>query len=115
MSRKNTAVKHTVLTTKNGAVKHARYISVLQAQAQNAKNADLYSVEQKQQARELAQAVQAQYFTKRVYTNLRDTFIAIKIANAQICTNLLTIAKRYNAQVVTTKNDGVVLRLFANN
>jgi len=113
MQKKPQAVAHVVLTTKNNAVKHARYISVLQVQAQNAKNAHLYTNEQHAQAQALAQAVQAQYFTKRVYTNLRAKFIAVKVAKAQVCTNLLIIAKRYNAQIVKTDNNSVLLRLFA--
>jgi uncharacterized protein YaaR (DUF327 family) len=107
----NTQNTHTVTTTQNNNVKHASFVSVMQAQAQNKANAVLYTQQQLQQAQALAQAVQAQYFNKKVYKNLRKHFIAIKVANASICTNLLIIAKQHNAQVVATKCNSVVLRI----
>jgi hypothetical protein len=100
-----------VQLTKNTHVKHARYISVMQAQAQNAQNAHLYTQAQQAQAQALAQALQAQYVSKNTYTNLRKNFIAVKIANASINNNALIIAKQFNAKVVLTKN-AVVMRLF---
>jgi hypothetical protein len=101
-----------VQVTKNTSVKHAGFISVMQAQAQNNANAHLYTSAQKAQAQALAQALQVQYVSKNTYTNLRKNFIAVKIANASINTNALIIAKQFNAKVVITKNS-VVMRLFA--
>jgi hypothetical protein len=103
--------KHTVTTTKNNNVKHAAFVSIMQAQAQNKANAKLYTQQQLEQAQALAQKVQAQYFSKKVYKNLRKTFIAIKIANASICTNLLIIAKQHNAEVLTTECNSIILRI----
>jgi hypothetical protein len=100
-----------VQTTNNTHVKHARYVSVMQAQAQNKANAHLYSTAQQAQAQALAQALQAQYVSKNTYINLRKKFIAVKIASASINSNALIIAKQFNAKVVLTKN-AVVMRLF---
>jgi len=96
---------------KNTSVKHARFISVMQAQAQNAQNASLYTSAQKAQAQALAQALQAQYVSKNVYTNLRKNFIVVKVASASINSNALNIAKQFSAKVVLTKN-AVLMRLF---
>ena len=104
--------KVTVQTTKNTNVKHARFISVMQAQAQNKANAHLYTSAQQTQAQALAQALQAQYYNKNTYTNLRKNFIAVKVASASINSNALNIAKQFNAKVVLTKNS-IVMRLFA--
>lgn len=101
-----------VQLTNNTNVKHARYISVMQAQAQNKANAHLYTQAQHAQAQALAQALQAQYVSKNTYTNLRKKFIAIKVASASINNNALIIAKQFNAKVVITKTS-VVMRLFA--
>ena len=110
LNKKQTSV--TVQITKNTNVKHASFISVMQAQAQNKANAHLYTSAQQALAQALAQQAQAQYYSSNVYTNLRKNFIAIKISKAQICTNMLLIAKQFNAKVVLTKNS-VILRLFA--
>ena len=108
----NTQNTVNVQLTQNTNVKHARYVSVMQAQAQNKANAHLYSTAQQAQAQALAQALQAQYVSKNVYTNLRKQFIAVKIASASINSNALIIAKQFNAKVVITKNS-IVMRLFA--
>lgn len=108
----NTQNTQQVQTTQNTNVKHARYISVMQAQAQNKANAHLYTSAQQAQAQALAQALQAQYYNKNVYTNLRKKFIAVKIANASINCNALIIAKQFNAKVVVTQAS-IVMRLFA--
>lgn len=100
-----------VQVTKNTHVKHARFISVMQAQAQNIANAHLYSTAQLAQAQALAQALQTQYVSKSTYTNLRKNFIAIKVANANINTNAILIAKQFNAKIVITEAS-VVMRLF---
>lgn len=111
-NKKQTVNNVTVQIFNNTFVKHARFISVQQAQAQNAQNASLYSTAQKAQAQALAQALQAQYVSKNVYTNLRKNFIAVKVASANVNCNALNIAKQFNAKVVLTKNS-VVMRLFA--
>jgi hypothetical protein len=109
-NKKQTTVN--VQVTKNANVKHASFISVMQAQAQNAQNASLYTSAQKAQAQALAQALQAQYVSKNTYTNLRKNFIAVKVAKASINSNALIIAKQFNAKVVLTKSS-IVMRLFA--
>jgi hypothetical protein len=113
MSSKKEAEKHVVLTLQTGAVKHPAYRSIQEAREQNAKNALRYTPEQHALAQTVAQQVQEQFFTKRVYVNARDKFIAVKVENAMPSYKLLLIAKKYGAQVVNTKNNSVILRLFA--
>ena len=93
-----------VVTTQHTHVKHSKLYTVLQTQAQNARNAALYSTAQHTTAQQLAQAVQALYFSKRVYTNLREHCIAIKISNATMCNSLQLIAAKFNATITQTQN-----------
>lgn len=102
-----------VQLTKNEEVKHSKFISVMQAKQQSEQNAALYSTAQLAQADELTRAVQAVYFSKKVYKNLRKKFIVVKVADAYISNNLLLIAKKHNAKVVSTEANSVILRLFA--
>ena len=93
-----------VVTTQHTHVKHNALYTVMQVRAQNAKNAALYTATQHTTAQQLAQAVQALYFSKRVYTNLREHCIAIKISNATMCNSLQLIAAKFNATITQTQN-----------
>ena len=105
-------MKTEVTLTRNTAVRHSKFLSVRQAQEQNARNAHLYTDQQLDLASELTRQVQSQYFNKRVYKNLRKTFIAVKIDNASTCYNLFIIAKKFGAEVVQTEGQAVILRVF---
>ena len=112
MRKLTKAQQQLVKTQANTNVKHSAFITLLQVRAQNAANAARYTAAQHATVAALARAVQATYFKQRVYTNLRAKFVSIKVNNAQVCSNLMLLAKQYNASVVQTQN-AIVLRLFA--
>ena len=101
-----------IKATNNTFVKHAKYITVMQAKAQNEKNAHLFTEEQHKEAAAVALKAKEYYFTKKVHINNRETFIAVKIANTTLVSlPLYAIAKQHNAKIVITK-DATILRLF---
>ena len=111
LNNKQQANTANIKVTNNTHVKHARFITAMQAAAQNKANAHLYTAQQHAQAQALAQALQAQYFTKNVYTNARKTHLSVTVSNTtSLCTNLLVIAKKFNAQIVVSKV-AITLRL----
>ena len=103
----------TVVQTQHKHVKHSKHVSVLQAKQQNAANASKYTAAQHATAHAVALAVQQVYFSKRVYINLRAKYISVTVSNTtQVCSNLLTVAKQYNAKVIVTQT-AIVLHLFS--
>lgn len=108
----NTTQTAQVKVTNNTHVKHARFITAIQAAAQNKANAHLYTQAQHATAQALAQALQAQYFTKKVYINARKKHLSVTVSNAtNLCTNLLVIAKKFNASIAVS-NVAITLRLL---
>lgn len=104
---------HVITTVHNNTVKHSAYYSVLQAQQQHAMYKHLYTAQQLQQASTLAQLLQQHYANKQIYITARKTFVAVKLsATTAVTSNLLNIAKQYNAKIVVTSNN-IVLRLFS--
>jgi hypothetical protein len=104
---------HVITTVKNNSVKHSAYVSVMQAQQQHAMYKHLYTAQQHNTASMLAQVLQQHYASKHIYITARKTFIAVKLsATTAVTSNLLNIAKQYNAKIVVTHNN-IVLRLFS--
>ena len=86
--------------------------TILHAKQQNAQYSALYTAQQHAQVSALALAAQAQYFTKRIYTNFRKKFATVTIYNTtSVCLALVQIARKHNAKIVVTQNS-IVLRLF---
>ena len=98
--------------TKHTQNTRSKLRTILHAKQQNAQYANLYTAQQHAQLSALALAAQAQYFTKRIFTNFRKKFATVTIYNTtSVCLALTQIAKKHNAQIVVTQNS-IVLRLF---
>jgi hypothetical protein len=102
----------TVTTTNNTHVKHNAYVSAMQAQAQNKRNAHLYTSAQHAHAIALMQALQKQYVSKTIYKNARNTMLTVSVSNTtQICSNLLNIAKQFKVVNVKLTKTAIILQV----
>ena len=95
---------HLIKTTHNTQVKHSKLYSVLHAKQQNAQYHNNYTAQQHARVAALARALQAQYPGKRIYVNARATTLSASVSNTtQVCSNLLLIAKQFDARVKLTQ------------
>ena len=79
--------------------------TIMHAKQQNAMYAKSYTAQQHAQVNALALAAQAQYFTKRIYTNFRKKFCTVTIYNTtSVCLALTQIATKHNAKIVVTQD-----------
>ncbi len=89
--------------TNNAAVKHSKFYSVAQRNALNAKNIVKYSVQQQQVAQQLAQYLQALYFSKHVHVSYNAKSIAVSVNSTANSAALAYYANKYKALVKQTQ------------
>jgi len=101
-----------VTTTQHNSAVTTAYYCVLQAQAQNKANANLYTTAQKAFAYSIYNMCTKAFLRSTCYVNLRNTFISVKVANvtkqcllsSQVNTLLQQVAQNNNIKVKQTKN-----------
>lgn len=106
------ALFNNVVTTQHNTAATTAYYCVMQAQAQNKANANLYSAKQKAFAYSIYNMCTQAFIRSTCYVNLRNTFISVKVANvtkqcylsAQVNALLAQIATNSNIKVKQTKN-----------
>ena len=106
------ALFNNVTTTNNNTAATTKFYCVQQAQAQNKANANLYSAQQQQYARNLYNMCVNSFIRSTCYINLRNKFISVKVANvtkqclisASVAQLQAYVATQQNIKVKQTKN-----------
>lgn len=106
------ALFNNVATTNNNTAATTKFYCVQQVQAQNKANANKYSAEQQQFARNLYNMCANSFLRSTCYINLRNSFISVKVANVTkqcLISNAVAelqqfVATQQNIKVKQTKN-----------
>ena len=93
-----------VVTTQHDDAATSAYYCVQQIYAQNKANANLYSAQQQQYARNLYNMCVNSFIRSTCYINLRNSFISVKVANVTKACYISNSVQQLIAYVATQQN-----------